>query len=82
MKSSRVRPTRREFLQTAGAACASPYVIPSAATNLRLVPGAGDRPAASARITTALIGSGDRGQQIIAGGDQVVAVCDVDAKHR
>jgi len=30
---------------------------------------------------TALIGSGGRGLQIIAGGDQVVAVCDVDAGH-
>lgn len=38
--------------------------------------------APSERITTALIGSGSRGQQIIAGGDQVVAVCDVDANHR
>lgn len=77
-RSTRVR--RREFLKTAGyplgAACAAPYVITSAAL------GAGDRPPASERITTALIGSGGRGQQIMAGGDQVVAVCDVDAKHR
>ena len=41
---------------------------------------AGQRPA-SERITTALIGSGGRGQQIIEGGGQVLAVCDVDTKH-
>ena len=35
----------------------------------------------SERITTALIGSGGRGQQIIGGGDKVVAVCDVDTKN-
>jgi predicted dehydrogenase len=55
---------------------ASPYVICSAAL------GAGDRLAPSRRVTTGLIGSGGRGQQIMAGGDQVLAVCDVDAKHR
>ncbi len=76
MRRTLTRPTRREFLQAAGAAWAAPYVIPSAAL------GAGDRPAPSERITTALIGSGDRGLQIIAGGDRVVAVCDVDAERR
>jgi predicted dehydrogenase len=70
------RPTRREFLRAAGTLAAAPYVIPSAAL------GAGGRLPASQRITTALIGSGGRGQQIIGGGDQVVAVCDVDANHR
>ncbi|MFV1968661.1 MAG: Gfo/Idh/MocA family protein, partial [Pirellulaceae bacterium] len=43
--------------------------------------GSGRRAAASDRITTALIGSGGRGQQIMAGGDQIVAVCDVDNSH-
>jgi len=71
-----VRRTRRGFLKTAGAVCGAPYLISSAAL------GAEGRPAAGNRITTALIGSGGRGQQIIAGGDKVVAVCDVDAKHR
>jgi len=75
MKPTLSRPSRREFLKTAGSLAAAPYVITSAAL------GAGDRPAASERITTALIGSGGRGQQIIAGGDKVVAICDVDAKH-
>jgi len=69
------RPTRRRFLEAAGAMAAAPYVITSSAL------GAAGRPSASQRITTALIGSGSRGQQIIAGGDQVVAVCDVDAKN-
>ncbi len=62
--------TRRTFLKTAAVATAAPYVITSTAF------GAADR------ITTALIGSGSRGQQIMAGGDRVVAVCDVDAKKR
>lgn len=76
MRSRSARPTRREFLKVAGAVVASPYVISSAALGA-----AGLRPAGQ-RITTALIGSGARGQQIIAGGDQVVGVCDVDAKKR
>jgi len=75
MKSRSTRATRREFLKTAGAACAVPYVVTSSAL------GAPGRAPASRRITTALIGSGGRGQQIMAGGDQVVAICDVDAKH-
>jgi len=76
MKPRLTRPTRREFLRGAGAVAAAPYVISSAAL------GAGGLAAASDRITTALIGSGGRGQQIIAGGDKVLAVCDVDATHR
>jgi len=76
MKPRPTHPTRREFLKRAGIVCAAPYVVPLSAL------GAGDRRAASRRITTALVGSGSRGQQIMAGGDQVVAVCDVDAKHR
>ena len=74
----RVRLTlpRREFLKTAGVAVAAPYVVTSAAV------GADGQLPPSERITTALIGSGGRGQQIMAGGDRVVAVCDVDAKHR
>jgi len=76
MKPDLSRRTRRGFLKTAGAALAAPCVISSTAL------GAPGRPAPSDRITTALIGSGGRGQQIMAGGDRVVAVCDVDAKHR
>ena len=77
MKPRPNRRTRRDFLKTAGAAAAVPYAISSAAL------GAGSRPGpASERITTALIGSGARGNQIIVGGDKVVAVCDVDANKR
>jgi predicted dehydrogenase len=76
MKPRSSRASRRDFLKTAGAAVAAPYAIASTAL------GAAGRPAPSERITTALIGSGGRGQQIMAGGDLVVAVCDVDAKHR
>ncbi len=76
MKPRPLRPTRREFLKMAGAAWAAPYVITSTAL------GAGNRAPASERIRTALIGSGSRGRQIMAGGDLVVAVCDVDQKHR
>ena len=76
MKPRPLLPNRRRFLKTAAAACAAPYVISSTAW------GAPGRPAPSKRITTALIGSGGRGQQIIAGGDQVLGICDVDAKHR
>ena len=68
-------PTRRQFLRASAALAAAPYVITSDAL------GADGRAPASGRITTALIGSGDRGRQIIAGGDQVVAVCDVDSKR-
>lgn len=70
-------PTRRGFLQMAAAgSLAVPYVITSRAL------GAAGTLSASDRITTALIGSGSRGQQIVAGASQVLAVCDVDAKHR
>jgi len=69
--------TRRSFLQGAAAGClAAPWVMTSGTSN------AGQLAAPSDRITTALIGSGGRGQQIIAGASPVLAVCDVDAKHR
>lgn len=68
--------SRRRFLHTAGAMLAAPCFVPARAL------GAAGAAAPSERITTALIGSGSRGQQIIAGGDQVVAVCDVDANRR
>ncbi len=68
--------TRRDFLKTAGAAVAAPYIITSAAL------GNDERPAASERIVMAGIGIGNMGQ-----GDmgaffgrpdvQYVAVCDV-----
>ncbi|HYW80046.1 MAG TPA: gfo/Idh/MocA family oxidoreductase, partial [Thermoguttaceae bacterium] len=73
MKPTSTRLSRRKFLQTTGQAAAVPYVINAAAL------GAAGFAPPSERITTALIGSGSRGRQIIAGGDKVVAVCDVDS---
>jgi len=68
--------TRRDFLKTAGAAVAAPYVITSAAL------GNADRPAASDRIVMAGIGignmgSGDQGAFLGRPDVQYVAVCDV-----
>ena len=75
MHANRSCLSRRRFLQATSLFATTPYVITSGALGA-----AGQRPA-SERITTALIGSGGRGQQIIEGGDQVLAVCDVDSKH-
>jgi predicted dehydrogenase len=75
MGRKKSKQTRREFLRKT-AAVAAPLVITTAALGNRA------QAAASERITTALIGSGGRGQQIMGGGDQVLAVCDVDDKHR
>jgi predicted dehydrogenase len=74
MSRRATRRTRREFLKAA--AVAAPVVITTGALGNRA------QAAASERVTTALIGSGDRGRQIVGGGDQVLAVCDVDAKRR
>ncbi len=68
--------TRREFLKTAGASVAIPYIITSAAL------GNADRPAASDRIVMGGIGvgnmgSGDQGAFLGRGDVQYVAVCDV-----
>ncbi|OHB71182.1 MAG: hypothetical protein A2V70_14040 [Planctomycetes bacterium RBG_13_63_9] len=76
MTARAARRTRREFLATAGAITATPYLAASVAL------GANNRQAPSERIAVALIGSGGRGQQIMGAGGQVVAVCDVDSKHR
>ena len=69
-------PTRREFLKTAGAAIAVPYVITSAAL------GAEDVPPASERIVMGGIGignmgRGDQGAFLGRPDVQYVAVCDV-----
>ncbi|MDY0170580.1 MAG: hypothetical protein RBS80_28830, partial [Thermoguttaceae bacterium] len=68
--------SRRGFLRAAGTTIGLPLLVAPRALGFQ-----GSRPA-SERITTALIGSGARGLQIAAGGEQIVAVCDVDAKHR
>src|SRR6476660_3162679 len=75
------RPTRREFLQTAGAAIAAPYVITSSAL------GDADTPPASERIVLAGIGLGSQGsndqRDFLARSDvQYVAVCDVRKQVR
>src|SRR5687768_10463288 len=71
--------SRREFLKTAGAAVAAPYVITSAAL------GNQDRPAASERIVMGGIGignmgNGDQGAFLGRKDVQYVAVCDVRRK--
>jgi hypothetical protein len=73
---SRLTSSRREFLKTAGAAVAAPYVITSAAL------GNDERPPASDRIVMGGIGIGNMGQgdqgAFLGRGDvQYVAVCDV-----
>ena len=70
------RSSRRRFLRTVAAGFAGPALI---SANSGAATGA---LAASERITSALIGSGSRGLQIVAGASQVVAVCDVDAARR
>jgi hypothetical protein len=75
-KSSRQHPSRRQFLKSAGAAVAAPYVITSAAL------GNQDRPPASERIVMGGIGignmgTGDQGADLGRGDVQYVAVCDV-----
>ena len=72
----RHRPTRREFLKTAGAAVAAPYVITSTAL------GNADAPPASDRIVMGGIGignkgTGDQGDFLGRNDVQYVAVCDV-----
>src|SRR5690349_6582130 len=68
--------TRREFLKSASAAVAAPYIITSAAL------GNADRPAASDRIVMGGIGignmgRGDQGAFLNRGDVQYVAACDV-----
>lgn len=75
------RSNRRQFLQTAGAALAAPYVVGTKAL------GAQARPQASERITMALIGAGGQGTGDMQGflgfpEIQVRAVCDPVPEHR
>jgi predicted dehydrogenase len=79
--SSFHRPSRREFVKTAGAALAVPYVITSSAL------GNDERPPASDRIVMGGIGignmgSGDQGAFLGRADVQYVAVCDVRADFR
>ena len=70
------RTNRRDFCHTCLWLPAAPYLVRAS------VLGRGGQLPPSERIHTALIGAGSRGQQILAGGDRVVAVCDVDRQHR
>lgn len=71
--------TRRQFVQTAAAACAAPLVIRASAL------GADAKPAPSQRITVGMIGIGRQAKftnvrQFLGMPEvQIVAVCDVDA---
>ena len=81
MSLSGIRRTRRDFLRTAAAAVAAPYVLTSTAL------GAAGRPAASERIVMGGIGignmgRGDQGAFLGRGDVQYVAVCDVVAAKR
>ena len=78
-KKSRL--TRRGFLSTVGAAAAAPYIIPASAI------GGEGRPAPSERITMGFVGVGGQGTGDMGGfmgfpEVQVLAVCDVDTRHR
>jgi len=73
--------TRRRFFSAAGAAAAAPYIIPATAI------GGEGRPAPSERITMGFVGVGGQGMGDMGGfmgfpEVQVVAVCDVDTRHR
>ena len=75
------RSTRRQFLQTAGAAIAAPYFVPAAAL------GQGRRSAPSERLTIGFIGVGNMGGghlgYFLSHKDvQVVAIADVKAWQR
>jgi hypothetical protein len=69
-------PTRREFLQTAGAALAAPYVITSAALGNADVPPASDR-IVMGGIGIGNQGSGDQGDFLKRSDVQYVALSDV-----
>ncbi len=75
------RLTRRQFLGAAGAAAAAPCIIRASAI------GGEGRPAPSERITMGFVGVGGQGTGDMGGfmgfpEVQVLAVCDVDARHR
>jgi hypothetical protein len=73
--------TRRSFLKKVAAAAAASWVIPASAI------GGEGRPAPSNRIAMGFVGVGGRGFGIMRGymhhpEVQIVAVCDVDKRHR
>ncbi|NLX55723.1 MAG: Gfo/Idh/MocA family oxidoreductase [Planctomycetaceae bacterium] len=78
---SHLRPTRRQFLQTAGAAVAVPYVITSSALGQNGVPPASDR-IVMGGIGIGNMGNGDQDAFLSRPDVQYVAVCDVRAGVR
>lgn len=78
---SHFRPTRRQFLQTAGAAVAVPYVITSSALGQNGVPPASDR-IVMGGIGIGNMGNGDQDAFLGRPDVQYVAVCDVRAGVR
>ncbi len=67
--------SRRDFLKTAAATC---LVVPAC------VVGRGEEPAPSSRLNIAAIGCGGKGEGDVAGvaaGNNIVALCDVDARN-
>jgi predicted dehydrogenase len=77
----RLSPTRREFLKTAGAAIAVPYVITSNALGNDEVPAASDR-IVMGGIGIGNMGRGDQGAFLGRKDVQYVAVCDVRTAFR
>src|SRR5687768_17615805 len=69
-------PSRREFLRTAGAAVAAPYVITSTALGNEAVPPASDRIVIGG-IGIGNMGAADQGAFLGRPDVQYVAVCDV-----
>ena len=74
---------RREFLATAGATMAAPYLVPSGVLATQ------DKPGANERLVVASIGVGGMGRGHLGrllefqkqGATRVAAVCDVDDKR-
>lgn len=77
----RYLPSRREFLQTAGAAIAVPYVITSTALGNADVPPASDR-IVMGGIGIGNMGNGDQSAFLGRSDVQYIAVCDVRAGFR
>src|SRR5436305_1542405 len=74
------RQTRRQFLQSSAALVAAPTFIPASSL------GRGGKAAPSERLVMGVIGTGGRGRSLLGNflgqkDVQVVAVCDVDARH-
>src|SRR5436190_24035788 len=71
--------TRRQFLRSASAAAAVPFILPSRVWGAEVAP--------NSRITMGFIGMGIQNRGLLGGflgqpGVQVVGVCDVDTNRR